>query len=156
MSDPSIRTASVGDAGRLTSVYHSAYAQNRALGFPAKAESVERATVEEWIRSDTVLVATEAETIVGGVRLEGTTAGRVKLSRLAVHEDWKENGIGSRLLDRAEAWARESGHEEVWLTTPEEHPLLLDLYRGRGYAKRGGYPLEYRDYDELRLAKRID
>ena len=156
MSEPSIGTASVADAGALTTVYHSAYAENRALGFPAKAESVERATVEAWIRRHTVLVATEAETVVGGVRLEETAPDRVKLSRLAVHEDWKGDGIGSALLDRAEAWARAAGHEEVWLTTPEAHPFLPDLYRDRGYEKRGDYPLEYREYDEIRLAKRLD
>lgn len=156
MGETVVRTATPGDAPRLAAVYQSAYARNRELGFPAKAESVTPETVVDWVRDDHVLVATRDGTVVGGVRLESTGPERVKLSRLAVHEDWKGEGIGGTLLTRAEGWVAASGHGAIWLTTPPEHPFLLDLYESRGYEVTGQYPIEYRDYDEVRLEKRLD
>jgi len=94
---------------------------------------------------------------VGAVRLEVTDPddGRVKLSRLGVHEDWKGHGVGSRLLDRAEALVQEWGHSTVWLTTPRDHPHLPEFYRERGYAVTAPYPLEFREYDEVVMEKRV-
>jgi GNAT superfamily N-acetyltransferase len=98
----------------------------------------------------------DAETeVIGGVRLEVTEPARVKLSRLAVHDDWKGEGVGSALVDHAETAAREWGHEVVWLTTPPAHPFLPDFYRDRGYERTGDYPLEYRDYDEAVYERRV-
>jgi GNAT superfamily N-acetyltransferase len=109
--------------------------------------------------------------IVGGVRLEVAerpeTAERpewaeqsesaepdcVNLSRFGVHEHWKGEGVGSRLLDYIETEIRELGYDAVWLTTPGEHPFLPDFYRRRGYEETGPYPLDYREYDEIVLEK---
>jgi len=150
-----IREAVVDDADALTAVYHSAYRENRELGFPAKAESVKPETVREWVSSDRVSVAEIDGELIGGVRLTKTDPDRIKLSRLAVHEAWKTNGIGSRLVDHAESWVRSHGETTIWLTTPEDHPYLPDFYRSLGYEKAGRYPLEYRDYDEIILEKQL-
>ncbi len=155
MADLVIREATERDASALAAVYRSAYSENQRLGFPAKAGSATAGTVEKWLRDARVFVAEFNNDIIGGVRLEQTDEDRVKLSRLAVHEDWKGNGIGSRLLDFAEMTAREWGHSTIWLTTPEEHPYLPDLYRKRGFEKASPYPLEDRDYDEIVMEKRI-
>ena len=155
MDELTIRRADAEDASRLAEVYHSAYRENRALGFPAKAESVTPSTVADWIAAKQVFVARVEGKIVGGVRLEETDPGRLKLSRLGVHEDWKENSIGSQLLDHAESVARDQGRETIWLTTPETHPYLPEFYRSRGYEPAGEYPLDYRDYDEVIMEKRL-
>jgi GNAT superfamily N-acetyltransferase len=155
MVDPEIRRATAEDAAFLAAVYRSAYRENREQGFPAKAEDATADEVGTWIADHRVYVVTVDREVVGGVRLEETDPGRVKLSRLADHEDWKGDGIGGALLDHAEAGARQAGHEVVWLTTPPEHPVLPDLYRARGYAVTGEYPLEYRDYDEVVMEKRL-
>ncbi|WP_327051965.1 GNAT family N-acetyltransferase [Halomicrococcus gelatinilyticus] len=155
METVDIRQADVEDAEALTAVYRSAYQENRRLGFPAKAESVTPETVEEWIEADRVYVAEIEDELVGGVRLTKTDPERVKLSRLAVHEDWKGSGIGSGLVDHAESTVRTRGETTIWLTTPGEHPYLPGFYRSRGYEKTGNYPLEYRDYDEIVLEKQV-
>lgn len=156
MTEPEIRSATLEDADALAAVYRSAYAENRRLGFPAKAEHATVEDVTEWIETTRVYVATVDGSVVGGVRLEATGEDRVKLSRLAVDEDWKGDGIGSTLLDHAEAAVRECGYGTLWLTTPPEHPFLTDLYRSRGYEVTGDYPLEYRDYDEVVLEKSLE
>ena len=155
MEDVACRPATVADAEALAEVYRSAYRENRRLGFPAKAESVTPETVSEWVRECWLYVAEIGGEIVGGVRLEAADSDRVKLSRFGVHEQWKGNGIGSGLLDHVEDVVRKEGFTTVWLTTPEEHPYLPAFYRDRGYEKAGDYPLDYRDYDEIVMEKRV-
>lgn len=147
-----IRPATPDDAERLAAVYRSAYAENRELGFPTKAADATAEQVADWIRDARVFVADDGDP-VGAVRIEETAPDRVKLSRLAVRDDRKGEGVGTDLLDHAERVAHEDGYDELWLTTPPEHPYLGDLYRSRGYERTGDYPLEYRDYDEMRMAK---
>jgi GNAT superfamily N-acetyltransferase len=170
MTEVEVRRAEPDDAERLAAVYRSAYAQNEALGFPAKAGSATAETVRGWIEEDRLYAATVdpesqedeevqgddgGRIIVGGVRLKRTDPDRKQLSRLGVHADWKGQGIGGRLLDHAEAVARDENCDALWLTTPPEHPFLPDLYRARGYEKTGEWPLEYRDYDEIVMEKRL-
>ena len=155
MADHWIRRATAADAESLARVYRSAYAENRELGFPARAESATESDVAEWIEESRFFVATVENEVVGGARLEPTDSGRVKLSRLGVHENWKRTGVGSRLLDHAEDAVRDWGYDTVWLTTPGDHPYLPDYYRRRGYQRTGTYPLEYREYDEIVMEKRV-
>ncbi|AGB15504.1 acetyltransferase (GNAT) family protein [Halovivax ruber XH-70] len=150
-----IRQARPDDADRLAAVYRSAYAQNRELGFPAKAESVTPAMLRAWIDENGVIVATVEDTVVGGVRLEATAPDRVKVSRLGVHADWKAQGVGSKLLAAAEAAVDAGNADTIWLTTPPEHPFLPDFYRDRGYERIDEYPLDERDYDEIVMEKRV-
>ncbi|MFB6235612.1 MAG: GNAT family N-acetyltransferase [Halopenitus sp.] len=211
-SDVEVREATLADAERLAAVYRSAYAENRALGFPASAESATAAEVSEWIAANTVFVAVVDEggsgafdgndnsdeggsgafdgndngdeggsgafdgndkgdeggsgafdgedgddagdgTVVGGVRLTEVDVDHGKISRFGVHEDWKRRGIGTTLLEHAEGVCRERKYDSVRLTTPGEHPVLPDFYRSRGYEIVGDYPLEYRKYDEIVMAK---
>lgn len=155
MEEPEIREASIADAETLAEVYQSAYQENRQLGFPAKAESVTADEVADWIRESRIYVATVEAKIVGSVRLEATDSERVKLSRLGVHESWKESGVGSSLMDYAEEAVADCDYATVWLTTPETHPYLPELYRRRGYEQTGTYPLEYREYDEIVMEKEV-
>lgn len=156
MEDLEIRPAAPEEAAALAAVYRSAYAENERLGFPASAGSATAAEVAGWIRERTVLVASVDGEPVGAVRIEETDPGRAKVSRFAVRADLKGDGIGSALLDRAEATARERGCETVWLTTPPEHPFLPDYYHDRGYEVTGPYPLETRDYDEVVFEKSLE
>lgn len=150
-----IRGAVASDAADLAAVYRNAYRENRELGFPAKAEHATERDVAEWISEHRVYVATVDGDVVGSVRLEETGADRVKLSRLAVHDRWKGEGIGSRLVEFAEDAMCECGYAFIWLTTPGEHPYLPDFYRRLGYEETGVYPLEYRSYDEIIVEKRL-
>jgi GNAT superfamily N-acetyltransferase len=158
MDDVRIRTATPEDAAPLAAAYRDAYRENRDLGFPAKAESATAEEVTGWIRDHRVFVAEDhaEETLVGGVRLEATDDETVKLSRLGVREGWKGMGLGTRLLKHAERAARDDGYGTMRLTTPENHPFLVEFYRSRGYAVTGEYPLEYREYDEVVMEKRLD
>jgi GNAT superfamily N-acetyltransferase len=155
MTEVGIRPACADDAEELAAVYRNAYRENERLGFPAFAGSADAETVAEWIEEARVYVATAGDGIGGGVRLEATDPDRLKLSRLGVHEEWKGEGIGSRLLGHVEGLARRWGHSTVWLTTPENHPHLPGFYRRRGYGVTRPYPLDFRNYDEVVMEKRV-
>ncbi|WP_430504899.1 GNAT family N-acetyltransferase [Haloparvum sp. PAK95] len=154
-TDVEIREATSDDAERLAGVYRSAYAHNRKIGFPASAESATRSEVVEWITAHTVFVAVAESAVVGGVRLTEPEPARGKISRFGVHEDWKGRGIGGELLAHVEEVCRNRGYDSVRLTTPGDHPFLPGFYRSRGYEKTGDYPLDYRDYDEIVMAKQL-
>lgn len=154
MPDPGIRAATDADAERLATVYRNAYAETRELGFPMTAESATADDVAAWIRDYRVFVAERDGTVVAGARLDPTDDA-VKLSRLAVHSDWKGEGLGTRLLDHAEDLAREWGHDTIRLTTPPEHPYLPEFYRDRGYEETEPYPLTHREYDEVVMEKEL-
>lgn len=156
MNEPNIRRANHEDIEQLVAVYRSAYRENRELGFPAKAELATADDIHDWLDTGRVFVAEMDDHVVGAVRIEEKSPERVKVSRLGVHEDWKDNGIGSTLLDHVEELARAEDFGAVWLTTPEDHPYLRSLYRDRGYRKTGDYPLEYREYDEIVMEKLLD
>lgn len=151
-----IRRASSEDVDSLVRVYRSAYQENRELGFPAKAESVTADEIANWLDQSRLYVAERTDRVIGGVRTEATDPNRLQISRLGVHERWKGDGVGSALLDHVETVARREGFEATWLTTPEDHPYLPDLYRDRGYKRIDEYPLDYRDYDEIRMQKPLE
>lgn len=155
MGDVTLRKATLDDADALAAVYRSAYAENRELGFPAKAGSATEDEVREWIREKQVLAAETDEGVVGGVRLESEDEAAT-ISRLGVRERWKGEGIGSRLLERAERAAREAGHTTVRLTTPDEHPFLPEFYHAHGYEITGDDPLPVRAYDEVVMEKSLE
>jgi ribosomal protein S18 acetylase RimI-like enzyme len=52
---------------------------------------------------------------------------------LYVRPEHRGAGLGSRLLDRAEAWARERDHERVTLSVSLENDAARRLYDERGY-----------------------
>lgn len=150
-----IQQATTADAGELARIYQNAYQENRKLGFPTKAESVTKGEVTEWIQENRIYIAKVDDEVTGGVRIEVMDSEQVKLSRLGVHEHWKGEGVGSKLVEYAEEAVRDCGYATVWLTTPEDHPYLPGFYRRRGYEKTGMYPLEYRSYDEIIMEKQI-
>ncbi|UHQ98317.1 GNAT family N-acetyltransferase (plasmid) [Natrinema zhouii] len=120
-------------AEQLAAVYQSAYQENRRLGLPNEAESASERKIADLVQQNTVYVAKKGGDVIGGVCLEETDSDRVELSRLAVHENWKGEGVGRQLLDYAEEQVRHCGYATIRLITPEEHPYLPEMYRQRGY-----------------------
>lgn len=64
---------------------------------------------------------------------EGGPAGLVE--DLVVREGWRGAGIGRRLLEGAEAWARRRGMSRLQLLADEDNAPALDFYRHLGWAR---------------------
>jgi GNAT superfamily N-acetyltransferase len=155
MNDLHFQLATAAVAEELTAVYQSAFRENRRLGIPHVAESVSESQVADWIQQHTIYVAKSDSDVIGGVRLIETDPNRVKISRLAVHERWKRKGIGRQLLEYVEKQVRDCGYSTIWLTTPETHPYLPEMYRQRGYEKTGTYTQEQHGVDFVTMAKEL-
>ena len=54
----------------LACVYHSAYQENRDLGFPASAESVTLDELEAWIEECDLSAVTLNDDVIGTIRVE--------------------------------------------------------------------------------------
>jgi len=66
---------------------------------------------------------------------EGGEAGLVE--DLIVAEAFRRRGIGTRLMEEAECWARERGIERLQLLAETGNERALDFYRRNGWAKTG-------------------
>jgi [ribosomal protein S18]-alanine N-acetyltransferase len=83
-----------------------------------------------------VLVGEVHGEIVG--RITVTTAARdADISGFVVREPSRRQGIGTTMIEAAEAEARRRGCTQVRLTVAKENPAALALYAGRGYERVG-------------------
>ena len=79
-----------------------------------------------------VLGVRDAGEIVGTV-MAGHDGHRGWMYYLAVHQDHRRRGYGTRLVSAAEAWLRHHGAPKVQLMVRSENAGGLNFYQGRGY-----------------------
>ena len=99
-----------------------AYSRNELAGFITHRNS------RTW-------VAEEDGTAIGFVVANRQTALVGHIVTLDVLESWRRHGVGTRLMDAAEAWARAQGLEMIYLETAEDNVPAQQFYAGRGYSK---------------------
>lgn len=58
------------------------------------------------------------------------------LSNLAVHSDYRRQGIGQRLINTVEDWLRQHQHQEVYLHVLASNRIAQSLYQQLGYQWR--------------------
>jgi len=75
------------------------------------------------------------------LELEAKAPGAWYLNAMAVFSDFRGRRFGGRLLETAEALARESGASEIALIWAEENDLAAGLYKRFGYAERARRPI---------------
>ncbi|NMO52920.1 GNAT family N-acetyltransferase [Actinoplanes sp. TBRC 11911] len=90
-----------------------------------------------------LLVAREGGVPVGHVYIWDERADEPELRKhlgdtplimnLWVQEDRRRRGVGSKLMTKAEDWARERGHLLVALGVLPDNDAAIKLYLGRGY-----------------------
>jgi acetyltransferase len=90
-----------------------------------------------------VLVARQADTIVGSVQLalasEPNAAHRAEVQKLLVHSQFRRQGIGQALMAGVEQAAREANRTLVVLDTQRGSPAER-LYEKQGYTRAGIIP----------------
>ena len=129
-----IRKATVNDAARLAEL-------SAALGYPVEPDVITRRLARLLSRPEhLVLVAEAADNLVVGLVHAGEedilVVGRFcEILGLVVAADHRGKGIGRRLVEEVEHWARERGLDRVSvrsnITRPESHPF----YERAGYVR---------------------
>lgn len=85
-----------------------------------------------WVALD------EFDRVVGCIGTKLDDEGNLFLSRLYVKFDLKRQGIGSKLLQTAEEFAKENGYKEVHVHLSKEYLASYIFYPRHGY-------IEYKD-----------
>jgi RimJ/RimL family protein N-acetyltransferase len=107
-------------------------------------------TIEEeqsWIRAglesenSTVLVAEVDGKIIGVLSCKG---GEQKGTRhtttlgISIHKDWRNQGVGRALMERAITWAKQTGViKRIQLEVSAVHASAIHLYKEVGFQKEG-------------------
>lgn len=125
-----LRRATAADAAAVRDLTRAAYAKwvpvvgREPLPMTADYDRAVGEHVIDLLEEDGILIAL----------IEMAPAdGRLLIVNVAVRPDRQGGGIGGRLLDHAERFARSLGFEEVELYTNAAMAANLDFYRRRGY-----------------------
>lgn len=128
-----LRPATLADLDALVALEHAAFASDRA----------ERRAIRHAIRSASMSVLAAVmddeagrETLVGAATLERRRGSRkARLSSIAVSPARAGLGLGSLVLDAAEADARAHGCTQLRLEVRADNGAGIRLYERRGYAR---------------------
>ena len=101
------------------------------------AVSYSRSELARFIghRGSQTWIAVEGETIVGFLIAHRGLGKAGYIVTIDVIESRRRGGVGSRLMDAAEAWARQQGLESVSLETAEDNLAAQKFYAARGYSQ---------------------
>lgn len=171
MTPISIRPLSAADSlDDLTQLLHAAYASLAAQGWNFTAADQTVDVTRDRLAGARGFVAELGGRLVGTVAVRGpkppgeayiadpppplyTTPGTAILSQLAVHPDCRGQGLGERLMDAAEAWARRQGFAQLALDTAEPAAALRRRYERRGYTTVGGVQWQGKTYASVLMVK---
>ncbi len=150
----------------LTELLHRAYSPLGKMGLNYTAVDQSPGNTIERINAGFCLVATEDGRLIGTIVVEPTgkkdaecpyyaKAGVASAHQMAVAPDCQRRGIGTRLLEAAEAWARSNGFSELALDTAEPAFHLIEMYSRRGYRRVDSVQGQGKSYRSVFMAKRL-
>ena len=153
------------DVTEITELLHRSYAQLAEMGLRYMAtHQDDRVTIKRLTDGKSFLAE-------GGGRIVGTvtcydsdlTSGSPYLDRVGVGHigqfgvlpDYQRRGIGRRLFDRAEYYARQIDLDEVALDTAETATHLIEWYKRLGYRFIEYVSWDVTNYRSVVLGKRL-
>ena len=150
----------------LTKLLHDAYAYLDGMGLNYTAVDQSAATTRERIEAGQCFVALADNRLVGTIVVEPTIQdplcpyfgkpGAASVHQLAVAPSHQRRGLGNRLLNHAEAWARTQGYKELALDTAEPAHHLIAMYSKLGYKQVGSAQWNGKRYRSVIMAKKLD
>lgn len=156
----SLRLAADTDVPAIRQLVNKAYAELAAMGLNYTGTYQDEETTRDRMRDADVFLVHEDGVLVASINLrvdtdqsDGTKA--LYINQLAVHPSKRGLGLGSRLLDRAEARARELGLGRLRLDTAVPATHLVALYERRGYRKIHEVQWDGKTYRSLIMEKRL-
>ena len=154
MSEYRIRRAEEDDRRPLTVMWAAVVDENVGLGTESPVDIDERATY--WNLESTFLAETDGE-IIGSIHVQKSRHGYADIG-MCVANGWRGKGVGSALMDTAEAWAREQGIHKLSLGVFAHNDRAIALYRKHGFIEEGRRVKHYRRksgelYDSLEMGK---
>jgi ribosomal protein S18 acetylase RimI-like enzyme len=139
VSDVRLRPACEADAPTLGELVQRAYGHYvERIGRPPRPMTDDYAEV---VRNHRVTVA-ERNGEIAGLVVMGIDEGGFVVDNVAVHPAHQGAGVGRALLEHAEAEARRTGFESLYLYTHEKMTENLSLYERVGYVEYDRRPID--------------
>lgn len=145
-ADLEVEAASLDELEDLVDLVNTAYGRtSKPAGWTSEADLVAGPRIDadrmaELIeRPDSVVLVAEVDgETVGCVHLQRQGDSACELGLLSVRPDRQAEGLGRRLLSRAEAYARrELDAERIVLHVVDAREALIAWYERRGYERTG-------------------
>ncbi len=146
MDEVTFRIAVAADVPSIQPLVHNAYRGDRArVGWTHEADLLDTARIDEKAlaesvgdASQTILLAERDGVLIGCVHVTDKGHGLAYLGMLTVDATLQGGGLGRRLIDRAEAMAREQFRaERMEMTVIVQRTELIEWYQRRGYRLTG-------------------
>jgi GNAT superfamily N-acetyltransferase len=151
--------------GELTAMLHRAFTRLGQMGLNCACTDQTIAVTEKRIGKGECYVAVCNERIVGTITLyrpdpasESAWYHRPEVAsvhQLCVDPEFQHRGVGTSLLNLAEAWARARGFQELALDTPHAARHLVKFYIGSGYRPVESVLFQARRYVSVVLSKDV-
>ncbi len=157
--EPLAPPVSDADIRGLASLLIDAVDSGAAVSFmaplgPERAEAWWRATVSSLPARGVILVARDADGVVGSVQLQPAWAPnqphRAEIAKLLVHRRARGLGLGRRLMEAAERAGESAGFTLLTLDA-KRGAVAVHLYRRLGWIEAGVIPLFAVDPDGAAL-----
>jgi GNAT superfamily N-acetyltransferase len=133
-----IRKAEIADAPQITSLINAAF--RIAEEFFVDGNRITLLEVEQLFDSGVFLVRGEGATLDACIYVE-RRGDRSYFGLLSVDPSLQKSGLGSILINAAEAYAKEGGARFMDILTVNVREELPDFYGKRGYEVTGTSPL---------------
>jgi ribosomal protein S18 acetylase RimI-like enzyme len=137
-----IRPATADDIGAIVDVaeaaWYAAYggALDPSTVAAAIAEYYDRELLETAVETDDVaFYVAEDDGVAGFASAEQTWADEVELHTIYVHPDRWGEGIGSALLDRTVAWAREQNVDRIACGVLADNAVGVGFFEANGFER---------------------
>lgn len=150
----------------LTDLLHRAYAELGAMGLNYTAVDQSAEVTAQRLRGGQCFVVEAEGRLVGTVLVKPTdvdsecayyaTPGVASLRQFGVDPAWRGRGIGLRLVESCEAWARSQGFRALALDTARPATHLVALYAKLGYRTVGAVQWTGKTYESVVMAKGLD
>jgi ribosomal protein S18 acetylase RimI-like enzyme len=154
-----LRSATDADVPALRRLVNAAYRElaDRGLNFTGTYQ--DEATTRERLRDAEVFLLCDGDELRASICLRVLPADGERLclyiNQLAVHPEHKRRGLGTQLLDLAEARATERGLDTLRLDTAIPAAHLVSLYAARGYVVVDEVQWEGKTYRSYVMEKRL-
>ena len=157
-----IRQASEEDMEALVGVIRDSLTEDRYIVGESLADVVDHEEVllrHNALQSRVVFVATVGGEVVGWVHLdhpEQEALAHTATLTVGVSRDYRGHGIGEKLLERGEGWARAVGTEKLYNTVPSTNRAAIDFLSERGWeteaVREDHYRIDGEYVDEVMMA----
>lgn len=135
-----ISRMSLSDLGKVTKL-------SEQLGYPNQLHDIQNRFLEIESRRDAALFVAkdEKENVIGWIHVTRGTASliglpKAEIAALVVDENYRGQGVGTRLVKEAEEWTRGQGLSIIRVRTNVKREATHKFYQKEGYAlKKTGH-----------------